>query len=274
MDKITEKEIRQPDAFIQTIDRVNAKFQPNKKAVLGLIALVVLGAAGWATSDYYNTRREAQAQAALFVASHQVEKKEQELAAANDAKATPDKANKSAKGAAKAPAAGTTSETLETKPKNLDSDYGTAIKSLQSVTDTYPGTRASWVAALEIARLDQEYGQVEQGYQALQKVEVGSKSDDLLSATVQLRLGDLLQIKGQCEQAISKWNLISGTKGFSPLKPEAMLRTGLCYENLKKFDEAKTTYEKLSTDKDLAESRAGREGKKFLKLLQSARRSS
>jgi predicted negative regulator of RcsB-dependent stress response len=284
MDKITEKEIRQPDAFIQTIDRVNSKLQPNKKIIIGLVIAVLLAAAGWATWDLYNSRREAQAQEALFIASHQVDKKDQAIAEATAPKKDPTKnppgKNSSNKNQSdknqpdKNAAADSTADSLSGKPKNLDADYGVPLKSLQSVIDLYPGTRASWIAALEIARINQDYGQVDQGMQALQKIDVGNSASDLITATVQLRRGDFLQLKGQCDQAIAKWNLVTAAKGFDPLKPEALLRTGLCYENLKKYDEAKITYEKLTKDKESSESRAGREGKKFLKLLQSTRRSS
>ena len=270
MDKITEKEARRPDAFIQTINSINAKVQPNKKALIGLAVVILIAAAGWGSWDVYNSRHEAQAQEALFIATHQVEKKEQEMAEA-DAKAKGGDVDKNGKKKTKA---APPAETLEARPKNLDADFGSALKSLQSVVNSFPGTRASWVAGLEIARIYQDYGQIDPGLQALQKIEIGNKAGDLLAASVQLRLGDLLQIKGQCDQAITKWNLISGPQGFSPLKPEALLRTGLCYENLKKYDEAKATYEKMAGDKDVSESRAGREGKKFLKLLQSNRRTS
>jgi predicted negative regulator of RcsB-dependent stress response len=270
MDKITEKEIRQPDAFIQTIDRVNEKLQPNKKIIMAAVAALVLAGIAWATWDLYGSRREAQAQEALFIATHQVDKKEQELTPAN--KPDPKDAKNSKNVKPKVDAAD--KATLDAKPKNFDTDYGVPAKSLQSVIESYPGTRASWLAALDLARLHQQYGDVDQSLQALQqpKLEVGNKAGDLISATIQLRMGDLLQIKGQCDQAVTKWNLITAANGFVPLQPEALLRTGLCYETLKNFDGARNTYEKLS--KDAPDSRAGREGKKFLKLLQSTRKAS
>lgn len=266
MEKLTKQELKQPDGFIQLIDRLSQMIAPLKKGLMVLGVLVLIGFAGLAFWDWYSDHKEEQAQSELFTINYQIQKHRVELDDAfkktqESIKPKTPTVVKSDK--EKAPEAAT----IAPRPKNLEADFGSQIKMMEDFVQKQKGTKASVLGAINLALLLKEYGEIDKSLHVLEKSAISPRKDDILSAIVQMKLGDLKETKGQCEAAITHWDNVSGQSGFSAMKPEALLRKGLCLESLNKPDKAIEVYQALT--KEFAESRAGREGKKFLRVLQA-----
>jgi predicted negative regulator of RcsB-dependent stress response len=74
-----------------------------------------------------------------------------------------------------------------------------------------------------------------------------------------------LERTGKCDLAIKELDTLISTKTTQFLQAEARLQKALCLEQVGKKDEAKAEYEQIS--KNFADTEAGKNAKKYLRLL-------
>ena len=79
----------------------------------------------------------------------------------------------------------------------------------------------------------------------LQQALKETKKKSMFFGLLQIQLGTLLAEKEQCDKALSYYQKVVGNKSFSYLHPQALLKQGVCYTQLKQYDQAQAAYERI-----------------------------
>jgi tetratricopeptide (TPR) repeat protein len=257
VEKLSKRDLRSPDAFISFTQRILAKLNEHRGAILAFFAIVIVGGAVWAGFGAYRHSKEEKAQAVLFVAEKKLKAIEDSFARA----ALPDN---------KLPQAMKQTMTGTKPTGDMEADYKDALQGLREVVEKYPGTQAYVVASLNLAEIYTTHGKFDQGIPLLEKAS-GTARHPVTKGFVWNQLGLAYQGKGDCNKAIEYWQRINAEKELGFLHGASLVRTGLCYESLKQFDKAEQAYHKAGSLAD--DSDASRTAKKYLKLLKQGQNS-
>jgi tetratricopeptide (TPR) repeat protein len=264
VEKLTKQDLRSPDAFISSARRALEKIAEYRSVLLVVVAIAIVGGVVWAAFGSYNHKREEKAQASLFVA----EKKLKAIEDGFNKASNPPNLLPAAKDAKK-----DKKDVVPQGPKptgDLEADYREALKPLREVVETYPGTQAFVVASLNLAELYNQHGKYAEGIPLLEKAAQSAKHP-VTKGFVWNQLGLAHQGKGDCGKAIEYWQKIEADKNLGFLHGTSLIRTGLCYEDLKQFDKAEQAYhraEGLTGDAD-----ASKAARKYLRLLKRGQNS-
>lgn len=98
------------------------------------------------------------------------------------------------------------------------------------------------------------------------KLKLSGKS--VLSALTLMKKGDFLANSDKCEDAVKVWKEVTDKKAWSYLHDFARLKSGLCFEQLSKFQDAEAQYDQIINAKDAKQDRwAYKEAQKFKRSL-------
>ena len=61
-----------------------------------------------------------------------------------------------------------------------------------------------------------------------------------------MRSGDLWASAGQCDKAVSHWQVVAESENF--IQKQAQLKLGVCLQEMGKVDQAKTWFEKIKAN--------------------------
>lgn len=271
------KEAREPDAFLRISGEVVKQLKPYSKQIfMASIAIALVAVAG-VVLNFMQENRELKAQGAYVAAEKAYVKKtteasesqikiknlESELANLTKKPAKKDKVEKVRTKAE------IEKDIADAKSKQLsgdfEKDYGTLVSGFKKVIDTDPGTQAAIMASLYLAQIYAENKKFNEGISALTNSQLKYHEGKLLFGLAQMKLGQLLEQTGKCEDSISTWQRVLAYKELSYFHPEATLATAVCYETLKNVDKAQELYKK--THADFKNSPAGANAQKYLRLL-------
>ena len=232
-----------------------------REVVVALAVLFVVTGIGYSAYEVLSKRSDVKAAQALFaVESEYLEKKKAFKAAASgegDALA--------GKEAAKEKSAAGKKPTTTAPSGDLNADYGPSVQGLENVMREYAQAPAGTQAAILLAELQLEYKQPEKAVATLDQALVHRRSDEMLFAIGHLLRGTALAEKGDCQQAISAWGKVAESKENAFLRPEALLKSAVCHENLNQTDEAQRLYKRVS--EEFPESGAAQTAKTMLRAL-------
>lgn len=252
-----DKDDLRPDVFLQTMEKSVSFFDRYRSLIVGLAILLGVGGFGYVILDYFNARSERLASEGLYnVEADYLKTREQfERARMEALEPTPKADGKEAKKEAAVPATG-----------DLEKDYGKVVAGFEKFLEKDAKTAAAAQAALMLAGIYVEYKQPEKAISALDKVLQKLKPSELLYGLAQLTRGSALAAKGDCTQAIASWQAVAEGPSNPFLQPDALLKSGVCYESLKQFDKAAEMYRRIN--EKFSDTAAAKTAKVLLRALQ------
>ncbi|MCB0365641.1 MAG: hypothetical protein H6624_04410 [Bdellovibrionaceae bacterium] len=242
--KLSKEEVRGPDAFVATSDKVGKWIEKNKVPVFSIIgALFVIGGikVAW---DQWAGYREKSAQEALYTVEAKIKKKQEEIAKELEAKKEK-----------KEPAA----------DRSLEADFGPLLSEYSSQINDLKGSKASLIASIHLAALYMDYKEFEKAkaFLAEQLPRVGKSGT--FFGLLHMQMGTALAATGKNEEARSEFEMVVKDPGSAFLHAEAVLKLGLAEEILGNVDKARDHYNRAS--QEFSATDAGKTAKGYLRLM-------
>ncbi|MCM2280853.1 MAG: tetratricopeptide repeat protein [Bdellovibrionaceae bacterium] len=250
-------ELKRPDVFLQTMEKSLTAFDRHRSLITGALAVLIVAAIGYLVWNYVQGSAERKAASDLYVTEAQYFKikegfdkaKYEALAPPPAGEKTEDKKDKAT------PSTG-----------DLQKDYGAVLPGFEEVIQKHAKTAAGAQAALWLAEIYLEYKQPEKAAEALAKVAPQQKTDSMLFGATHMLYGTALASKGDCTQAVGSWQKVLESEGNAFLHPEALLKSGVCYENLQQNDKATEMYRRVTENH--SETSAAQSAKTYLRALE------
>jgi tetratricopeptide (TPR) repeat protein len=220
---------------------------------VGAVAVVILVLAlSWLGYDAYKDKKEQAATTALYPFQSDYVKTREAFDKAKFKDLTP-------------PSQDPESDSIQATKKasgDLQTDFGVDITGFEKVAHDYVGTKAGAQASIYLAEIYNHYGQFEKSAAAAQAAAQSVSQSNVLYAIAQLELGNANANQGHCKEALEAYaKVVSQTF----LKPDAYLKSGVCYESLGQADQAADMYRKASED---TQSSTGQTAKTLLRALE------
>lgn len=232
--KIDKEDLKGPDVFVGTSDRVFAWVEKKAKVLVSIAVAVVVAVAGYMVVSYVQSVKEVSAAEALYVPEAELKKAEAALREGRG-----DQIKDLLKKDAKIPPPAV---------PDYARDYAPKVDALMGQLREHSGTKAAMISAMNLSYFLLQQKQFSQAMEVLTLVKYSPKSSDLLNGFWQMHRGLTLIENQQFDQALQAYQSIVKAKELSYFHPEALLKTGFTYEM--KGDEAKAreTYEKIGRD--------------------------
>ncbi len=144
-------------------------------------------------------------------------------------------------------------------------DNSQAANHFNQVLKDFPGTKASYLAAIRLSDVYASQNDFIKTTEVLEPIVQSANGKNLIVGMIALKLSGLYEKQQQCEKAVPVLQKLVDHQ--NQLKPEAYLRLGLCFENLNQKDKAVEVYQKLT--QEFSDSTQGQQAQKYLKLLKS-----
>lgn len=232
-------ETNRPDELNPSfLEQLAALSQKYSKAILGFLVLLIVIGASLLINSYYTEMYESKAAEELF--------KAEVLHNAN-------LAMKRSVG------------DLKKEGESVTVDVTQVAEKLNHVIQEYPKSTAALQAAITLSDLYYEKKETQKALDVLESsIKNNSSNKSVIAQSLRLKLSNYLERSGDCQKALDTLKPVTDTKN-SFFKPEALLRSGLCYESLGNNDKAKEVYQKLATEH--LDTNQGQQAQKYLKLL-------
>lgn len=218
------------------------------------LGILIVGAIGMATMNWWQGRNERQAQEAYYSVEAKFNKTKEGFDRAKLQAMMPQL---------------TKERKVDTKPASgdLEKDYGSIITDLEKVALNHPGSAASAQAAILASDTYLSYNKPDKAIELTQKVARDLSDKTLLGGLVRVQMGSAYANKGDCKEAIKVWSQVLENKTAAFLHPDASLRSGLCFETMNEPQKAMEMYRKVSSDAG-ADSPAAATAKGLLRALE------
>lgn len=148
-------------------------------------------------------------------------------------------------------------------------DFTQSKIDLAKLIAEHPGTIASQMAAIHLAKLLVDEKKYEEALAELKKVE--NKDKGLVNTLVQQQIGQLLADNNKCEEAIIVWQKILDRKEASFIHNETKIQQALCYakqNEFKKAEEILTNLVNQPLNRETGDNSSSKEAEKYLRLIQ------
>lgn len=240
------------------------------RPVFMALIVVAIGFATYLGYGAYSEHQEQAAQERLFAIQKQLDNKKEELekAEAGDDTAASAKDGKSAKDEKAAKKADTKKADkikLAKTPETLEQNFGSILTAYDQFIAENKGNKASFMAAVQAAGLSLAYSDLNRAEKALVPVAGVVKSGDLFYGLVKSQYGSVLMDLKKFDQAAIQFEELTTAKEQKYFLPQAMLRLGICYIEMKEYSKAESTFSKLIADHPTTQ--ASNEAKKMRKLI-------
>ena len=151
-------------------------------------------------------------------------------------------------------------------PSKLDFEktYGDLPERLEKRIAIYRDTRAAMISAVDLAGLYSLHKKYDKALAVLK--EISPHKDNPLYALVQVRAASLeMELKKFSDAAADLQSVINNSSDEF-LHPSALLKLGICYEQMGNWDQARETYSRVTTE--YADTQAGHDARDYLRLLE------
>ncbi len=212
----------------------------NWKYLAGAVGILVLIGAIYTLSITTKQKKEKTAQEQYFL----IEKKLLELKAKSEA-GEDDKKN------------------VVEKP-----DFTSVSKELETFIDSNPKRLASKMAAIHLAKIHMDSGNLDLGLSTLEKVR--DNENGVVSTLVLQQMGQIMALKDKCSEAIQIWQSILNNKNSSYIHDDVKIQQALCYvktNDHQKAEEILTNLANKSVNPDMQSSSSSKDAEKYLRLL-------
>ena len=254
-----EIDAKTPDAFLTGSDKLLKWIEHNRSLVGAVLGLLVLVGIGWVIYGQWTGMTERKAAAALYNVEAKIRAKREEFARKED-----ERLQKLAeKQADKKDKTGKTTETDTVKP-DFDRDFAEFARQLETEIQNHKNTNAAVVSTLNLVGLYLTNKKPELADALLAKVETAK--EDSLAALLKTQKATVAMELGDYSRAAAGFEALAQDRKAEFLHPDALLKLGVCQEKMGQVDDAKGTFERVSTE--FGDSEAGRSAKAYLRLLQ------
>ena len=150
-------------------------------------------------------------------------------------------------------------------PVLKEEDYKQLQTGYEGVIQSHLGTKGAILAALQLAHLHVNQGDSNAALHAMQQVESTLKTKGMIDAIALMSLANLYADSQECTKAVEIWSKVIESSEFSFFHSDALLKQGLCFEQMQNIDMAYQNYQKL--EMDYIESPQGQMAQKLLSLM-------
>ncbi len=227
VEKLTKEDIRGPDVFISNMHRFSEWAYSYRKVISGVLVLIAVAALTWAGIGTYSAKLEDAAAETLFSAEKTLNKVDQSFEVPPASTANVHAQGKPVKDG----------KALAVPTGKLEVDYKDVIEQLRDVITRFPKTQSSVIAALDLARIYQNYNKADDSISVLNGASAVA-SHPATRGLVFQGLGLAYESKGDCVAAITQWQKIIDDKTMAPFQPNSLIKQALCYEKLNQKDKA------------------------------------
>lgn len=260
MTHLSKEEVRGPDTFISTADRFGRWIMKHQKSFLSFLVIIGLGGLGYLAVDGYINYSEKKSAQRLFEYQQRLLAKQEEWSL--QVRNKMENLNKDTK------AAGSKGweEVAATVPKpDYNVAYAPLVAEYEKGIEKERGSKASLVHTSELAGFLSEEKRSGEAVTLLKKMLSGIEPRSLLETLLFTQLGTALASQNQWEEASQIFEKTLKSPSVSTVKPELLLKLGLCYEGLQNLGKAKE-YLTLARDQ-FGSTQAGRAAKNYLRMM-------
>lgn len=253
-DKEELREIKGPDAFVATSERILDWIARNALLVFGAAGLVVVGVAAWLGMNYLNYLKEQKAVDAIYSAESELKKAE--------TKVREDRAK--AMQEALDPKKGKSAATPQA-PVDFAKDYAPLVEPVKAAIQSHSSTRAAVVSALNLSYFLMQQKQFAAALEVLSLPSFRPGNSDVVSGFWHMHRGLTLIENQKPEDAIQVYKEVVAANELKAFHPEALLKLGVAYEAKGEPNLAKENYEKLT--REFPNTEASTSAQQYLRLL-------
>lgn len=236
--KLSKDEIKGPDAFVATTDRIIEKLNEYKSIVFIVLGIAFLAGATKVGIDLVDSAKESKAQTKLFHFQNQVVKIRQDL-------------NKTG--------------IEEKSAQAFDKHYGSVAGEWKAAIGGLKNTVAAQASAIELAFFAGEFKKPEMAKEVLLSVASEVKPDQFLYGLVLNQLGTVYSTLGDCNSSIGYFDKVLSAQGQGHIFPDVLLNKSVCLGVLGKTDESRSLLERIKDE--YSETNAARSATSYLRLL-------
>lgn len=252
--KLSKEEVKSPDAFLATSDRVARVLSKNSKPIFAIVTLAVIAGFIAIGVNTYNEHKESEAQSSIYQVAAQLEERQQKVEEQR-------LASQGEKKTVEASAA----ENKASAPVDFEKEYAPIVSEFQKVIDQHQGTRAAAVASLDLATFLVSHERLDEAIDVLQNASKNTAQDELLAVLTKAQLASVLSKKDQLDEAITQLKSLLDNKQAEFIHPQVTLQLGVIYEQKQEYDLARDMYRRASNE--YADTQAGQTAKNYLRLL-------
>lgn len=260
MKKIDEKEIKGPDAFVQTADVVGKWFLQNKTPILGAVVLAIVAGVGYLTVDFYNKYKEARAAEAIFVVEAKIRDVEKVISERVSKEEDAEKEKLKDKKAPSKPPKDPLADI------DFDKEFGSQAENLKQVILQHANTQVGIVAASGLAGLYSQFKQHQKAVELLSEMSKHLAEGGLTYGIIKTQLGTELTYLEKWDEALALFQDVLDHKPTDYLFGTVLVKMGVIYEQKNELSRAKDVYMRASTE--FADSEAGKTARSYLRLLE------
>lgn len=252
--RIDKAELKGPDVFVSTTDKIFHWIEHNFAMIGLLIGLGLVGSLGWLGYSYYDSSREQKAAGNIYSA-------EAELKAA-ETKVRDERAKMMGDlGAGKKDI-----KPEQVRPVDFAKDYAPSVEKVKGKIKENASTKAAAVAALELSSFLMQQRQYAEAMNVLDIPTYKPSSSDVLGGFWLMQKGLTYLENQKVDEAISAYQSVLAAPALKTFQPEAMLKLGIALEVKGDRAKARETYERLG--REFPNTEASTSAQQYLRLLE------
>jgi predicted negative regulator of RcsB-dependent stress response len=251
--KLDKHDVKAPDAFVSTSDKIFTFIEHHMKTILALVLLVVIAVGADMALTYFKNAHEEKAAEALYGPEAELRKAE---TAMRDTRAEKMKELMAKDKKAKPEIA---------KAADFNADFAPHVTKLQTAIGQNAETKAAMVSALNLSAFLLQQKQFALAEQILDEVKFHPSEGDLLNGLWQMNRGVVYIENKKYDDALAAYQKVLASPQLKYLHPEALLKTGFVQELKGDQAKARETYTKLKSD--FPQSEASATAGQYLRLM-------
>lgn len=251
--KIDKDDLKAPDAFVSTSDRVFAFIEAHAKTILGAVLTVAVLGIGYVAYGYIRGSQETKASEALFGPEAELRRAEERI---REERGNQIKDLMKKDGKAKAEG---------NRPVDFKADYQPLVDKIATQIRSHSATKTAAISAMNLSYFLIQQKQAAAALEVLEAVKYKPSKGDLVNGFWQMHRGLVWLENGQFDKAIEAYQEVSKTKDLSYFHPEALLKLGFAYELKGDAAKARENYEKLG--REFPRTEAATTAQQYLRFL-------
>lgn len=130
----------------------------------------------------------------------------------------------------------------------MEEDYEELRSGYQRVIEEHKGTKGAILAALHLSHLQITQERLKEALASMQQVESVLNTEGLIDGMAWMALAHLYEGNDQCDRAVKIWDQVMTSPRLSFFHADALLKQGLCFEEMQNTNKAIENYQKLVDD--------------------------
>ncbi len=238
MKKAEVQNLKSPDFFVSTSDKLFNFIEHHFKVVVSLVGLVLIVSVSMVSYTYIKSSQEQKAAEALYAPEASLRKLQVESKAPTAAKTPPDYAK----------------------------DYAPLVAKIKAEISAHADTKAALVSSLNLAYLLAEQAQFADALTVLDLPKYRPTKGDILEGFWYMHRGLMLLENQKYEAATEAYQAVLSSPELKPFHPESLLKMGVSLGLKGESAKARETYERLG--REFPESEASATAQQYLRLLE------